>query len=284
MPNKMHDRNIRFFGKEGQDHLASVSVAVVGIGGLGTHVVQQLALLGVGRLVLIDDEEVNDTNRNRYIGLRHDDPVPGTLKVVVGERIVHDINPKIGTHTIPKPLASRSAYKGVIDCDYVFGCVDNEGARLILTELSAAYSKPYFDLASDINIDHGHYGGRVCVAWNGDGCLYCYRILDRREASDDLRNLEARHNQQKIYGISKDALSEAGPSVVSINGVVASLGVNEFMLAVTKVHEEPRKLLKYYAHRGGVTVSKDRPNSEECPFCRDKRGKGQASEVWRYLE
>ena len=172
----------------------------------------------------------------------------------------------------------------MIDCDYVFGCVDNEGARLILTELSAAYSKPYFDLASDINIDHGHYGGRVCVAWNGDGCLYCYRILDRREASDDLRNLEARHNQQKIYGISKDALSEAGPSVVSINGVVASLGVNEFMLAVTKVHEEPCKLLKYYAHRGGVTVSKDRPNSEECPFCRDKRGKGQASEVWRYLE
>ena len=45
------DRNIRFFGSEGQDRLARSSVAIVGIGGLGTHVVQQLALLGIGHLV-----------------------------------------------------------------------------------------------------------------------------------------------------------------------------------------------------------------------------------------
>lgn len=284
MSDKRYDRNMLFFGKDGQDRLAGASVAVVGVGGLGTHVVQQLALLGIGRFVLIDDEEVDDTNRNRYVGLRHDDPVPGTLKVIVGERIVRDIKPDIPIHSIPEPLVSRNAFEGVIDCDYVFGCMDNEGARLVLTELCAAYSKPYFDLASDIDVDEGHYGGRVCVAWNGDGCLRCYGILDIREASDDLRNPEARHNQQEIYGVPKDALGEAGPSVVSINGVVASIGVNEFMLAVTKTQAEPRRLLKYYAHRGNVTVSRDSPDSEECYFCRDIRGKGQASGVWRYLE
>ena len=58
MHSERYDRNIRFFGKEGQDRLASVSVAVVGVGGLGTHVAQQLALLGVGRLVLIDKGEL----------------------------------------------------------------------------------------------------------------------------------------------------------------------------------------------------------------------------------
>ena len=51
MNTERYDRNIRFFGKKGQDRLAAASVAVVGVGGLGTHVVQQLALLGVGRLV-----------------------------------------------------------------------------------------------------------------------------------------------------------------------------------------------------------------------------------------
>ena len=74
-----YDRNIRFFGKEGQERLAEVQVSVIGIGGLGTHVVQQLALLGVGKLTLIDSEDLDFTNLNRYIGVRYEDPIPGTF-------------------------------------------------------------------------------------------------------------------------------------------------------------------------------------------------------------
>jgi len=55
------------------------------------------------------------------------------------------------------------------EADYVFGCVNSEGARLILTELCAAYARPYFDSASDIEADdRSRYGGRVCVAWRGN--------------------------------------------------------------------------------------------------------------------
>ena len=76
-----YNRNILFFGKAGQERLTSASVAVIGIGGLGSHVVQQLALLGIGKFILIDPEEIDKTNRNRYIGVRDDDPIPGTPKV-----------------------------------------------------------------------------------------------------------------------------------------------------------------------------------------------------------
>ncbi len=82
------DRQIRFFGKEGQTKLAAVHAGVVGVGGLGTHAVQQLAYLGIGRFTLIDSEELAETDRNRYVGSRHDDPVPGTRKVDLGERVV----------------------------------------------------------------------------------------------------------------------------------------------------------------------------------------------------
>ena len=280
MSNERYDRNMRFFGREGQDHLSSASAAVVGVGGLGTHVVQQLALLGVGRLVLVDDEEVDETNRNRYVGVRHDDPVPGTLKVANGERIALDINPDIEVISIPESLASSGAFEGIIDCDYVFGCLDNEGARLILTELCAAYSKPYFDLASDI-LEESRYGGRVCVAWDGNGCLVCYDELDVVAAREDLMNPNARRDHQDIYGVPRDALGEAGPSVVSINGVVASLGVTEFMLVATKVRDVPRALLKYRAHAGIVTVARDNP-APGCYYCRGIRGQGEESDVWRY--
>ena len=89
------DRSIRFFGREGQEKLAACRAAVVGVGGLGTHVVQQLAHLGVGALVLIDSEDLDMTNLNRYVGTRHDDRIPGTPKVDIGERTVAGIDPTI---------------------------------------------------------------------------------------------------------------------------------------------------------------------------------------------
>src|SRR6185437_12668857 len=68
------DRQLRFFGRAGQKRIQSAKVAVVGVGGLGTHVVQQLSLLGVKKLSLVDAQELDETNLNRYVGARHDDP------------------------------------------------------------------------------------------------------------------------------------------------------------------------------------------------------------------
>ena len=59
------DRNTRFFGDDGQRRLRETRCTVVGTGGLGTHVIQQLALLGVGHISPIDREELDDTNCNR---------------------------------------------------------------------------------------------------------------------------------------------------------------------------------------------------------------------------
>src|SRR5262245_46068404 len=75
------DRQMRLFGKAGQDRIAASRVVIVGNGGLGTHVGQQLSLLGVKKLGFIDAQQVKRSSGNRYIGLRYDDPIPGTLKV-----------------------------------------------------------------------------------------------------------------------------------------------------------------------------------------------------------
>ena len=77
---KRYDRNIRFFGEDGQRKLQQTRVALIGVGGLGSPMAQHLALLGVGSVTLVDDEELDETNRNRFIGARNDDPVPGSPK------------------------------------------------------------------------------------------------------------------------------------------------------------------------------------------------------------
>jgi len=283
MNDDRYDRNMRFFGREGQERLGAAKVAVAGIGGLGMHVVQQLALLGVGQLSLIDPQDLDTTNLNRYPGVRYDDPIQRTLKVDLGARVVEQTNPDISVVRIPNSLLSQRAFKAVIASDYVFGCLDREGARLILNELCAAYAKPYLDLASDIVPgDQPEYGGRVCIAWDGHGCLVCYGQLDVAEAQTDLMNPEVKHDQDTVYGVPRRYLGGAGPSVVSINGVIASLAVTEFMLLVTGLRTTPKRLITYRGHTGGVSVSTDEPKPD-CYYCIGLRGKGDAANVHRYL-
>ncbi len=177
---------------------------------------------------------------------------------------------------------SAEAFEATRTADYVFGCLDNEGSRLILTELCSAYAHPYFDLATEIILgDQPNYGGRVCVARDGNGCLVCLDEIDLQEAQRDLANSAAKRDAQAIYGVGADLLDNKGPSVISINGVIASLGVTEFMLMATGIRAS-RRLLTYRGHLGIVAVSADKPNSD-CYYCRGLRGLKEAAGIERYL-
>lgn len=276
------DRNIRFFGKDGQDRLRTAKVAVVGAGGLGTHVCQQLAYLGVGEIRPIDHEELDITNLNRYVSAYSDDHIPGSHKVDLCERMILRIDPGIVVRKVCAPLRNKEAFHTIRTADYVFGCLDNEGSRLVLTELCSAYARPYFDLATEIIPgDEPSYGGRVCVTWNGNGCLVCLDMLDLREAQRDLASPAAERDIRAIYGVDVRLLGNTGPSVVSVNGVVASLGVTEFMLMVTGIRE-PRRLLTYHGHRGIVATNTDK-SSPDCYYCRGIRGCEAAAGTERYI-
>lgn len=281
-PAERYDRQLQFFGTEGQARLAAASIVVVGIGGLGTHVVQQLALLGVGHLVLVDGQDLAETNRNRYVGVRSTDPVPGFAKVDLGERIVSEIDPRISVSKVADSLVSESAFGAIIGADCAFGCLDSEGARLILTELCSAYKIPYVDLASDIVPGQAiEYGGRVHVNWSGGSCLVCCDLIDSAEAQRDLAGPTGRRDLEAIYGVGHALLNRSGPSVVSLNGVVASLGVTEFMVGITGLRK-PQALLTYHGTSGKVTSSTDEPLAD-CYYCRGIRGLADAADVQRYI-
>lgn len=282
MDEQLYSRQISFFGENGQEKLAGVRVAVIGIGGLGTHVIQQLAHLGIGSFTLIDDEELDESNKNRYVGSRCNDPTPGLPKVVLGERIIKEICPSSTVEKIYGPLISRESFEAIIRCDYVFGCLDNEGSRLILNEICSAYEKPYIDLASEIFPEvPPQFGGRVFISWNGEGCIYCCDIIDIEEATRDLASPSARADMTNLYGLDQDSLGTSGPAVVSINGVVASLAVTEFIVMVTGIRS-PKRHIEYRGMRGTVGVSLD-PPEDDCYYCKEIRGKGDGADIWRYL-
>jgi molybdopterin/thiamine biosynthesis adenylyltransferase len=277
------DRQIAFFGREGQEKLGRTRVAVVGVGGLGTHVVQQLALFGVGGLILIDDQELEDTNKNRYVGVFHDDPVPGSWKVDLGERLALSIDPTINVSKIRANFVTKSGFAGIRETTHVFGCLDRDGFRLILNEVCCAFAKPCFDLASEIIPgERIEFGGRVAFSTGGRGCVHCMNVLDLEEAQRDLGGEAAARTRQAIYGVDSAMLGGSGPSVASINGAIASLAVTEFMALVTGIRQ-PNRVLTYYGHRGIVTARSDVP-SEACYYCTGIWGKPECANLERYFE
>jgi len=285
----MHERfarNIALLGAEGQQRLLETSVAIVGVGGLGTHVVQQLAFLGVGHFTLVEPEELDTTNRNRYIGSRFDDHIPGTPKTDIAERLIRSVDPEVPILKVPHSLLTEHSFAAVRQCQWVFGCLDDDAIRLVLSELCLAYRLRLVDLASDVDRDPNSgvihdYGGRVCVCQDREGCLMCMGIVDPREAARQFEDDGARRDRESIYGVDKSVLDGAGPSVVSINGVVASLGVTEFMVAVTGLRT-PQRHLVYHGLTGKVTVSQD-PPVPDCWYCRNVVGAGASAGVERYL-
>ena len=275
-----YHRNILLFGEEGQRRLRATCVVIAGVGGLGSPLAQHLALLGVKRVVLIDSEELDETNRNRFIGARSEDAVPGSPKVQLVDRLIKEINPDVESIPLQISVISQDAFDAVKAADWVFGCFDDDGPRAVLNELCAAFEKPYIDLASDVP-EAGIYGGRVCVAFGGNGCLDCLDQLDRRQVRRYFQSDEQRDQEDAIYGIAKEALAQKGPSVSPLNGVIASLAAVEFMAAVTGLRA-PARLQIFQGWTSKVVVSSDKPRAG-CTQCNGVWGTGVAADVERYL-
>lgn len=274
------DRNERLFGKEGQARIRHGHLAVMGAGGLGSMVCMQAALLGFGKISVVDIEELSESNRNRYAGAWHSDPVPGSLKVDLAMRHINLIDTDIEVTAIHADIVSEAAFSAIKVADYVMGCVDEDGVRFFLNEASLAYGKTLIDLASDAP-EPGRYGGRVSVVGKDTGCLCCREEIDMQDARRYLSSDGMRRNEAAAYGIPQGALGTAGPSVVSINGVIASLGVTALMnLATGTALPFTRQTF-----RGDLgTISKSAETGRpDCYYCRSVRGLGDDAGLGRFF-
>lgn len=279
MTESRFSRNELLFGREGQKRIEATRVAIVGAGGLGAHVVQQLAYLGVKTLSIIDGDKVSLSNLNRLVGATEHDV--GTTKVRVLERLIKAVRPEARVVVVNESFITEEGFSALKGSDFIFGCVDKDGARLVLTEFAAAYSKPYLDVATDAGNDGQSWGGRMVFMLPDGSCLYCRRELAQEEVRRDLFTPGELRVEERIYGVSREALGNTGPSVVSLNGILASVAVTEFMALVTGLRK-PRTYLQYHGVFGILTTPSD-PPMDDCYYCRTLYGKGEAADVERYI-
>jgi molybdopterin/thiamine biosynthesis adenylyltransferase len=277
------DRQLLLFGQAGQEKIADTRVTIAGLGGTGSHIAQQLTFLGVREFGLIDADHATKSSRNRLIGMRPADVAAKTPKVIIAERMIREIEPDADIAVVNDTFLSEAGAAELARGSVIFGCMDRDGARLLLNEFACAYNRPYFDIATDTDKDGDRvtFGGRLMVRTGNDACLYCMDLLDSRAIRRDLSSPERRDEEDAMYGVRRDGLGERGPSVVALNGILASIAVTEFMVFVTGVPRKPKRLLRYDGSRGIVNEPRD-PPQPGCPYC-TQVGKGHSVDWFRHV-
>ncbi len=149
-------RTERLIGSDGQQKLAGTSVAVFGIGGVGSHCIEALARCGIGRLILIDNDTVSITNINRQSIAFHS--TIGRLKTQVMKERIADINPAalVETHDIfllPDNLDTLMESVGHVN--YVIDAIDTVSAKLALAAYCCSHGIPLISSMGTGNKLHG---------------------------------------------------------------------------------------------------------------------------------
>jgi molybdopterin-synthase adenylyltransferase len=138
-----HYSRLRLIGWWRQERLRAAKVLVVGAGALGNEVLKNLALVGLGRIYLVDFDDIERSNLTRSVLFRRRDC--GRPKADVAAEAIHDLNPD--TRVIPwRANVITEVGLGVFrDVDLVIGCLDNREARLWVNRQCWKVGTPWID-------------------------------------------------------------------------------------------------------------------------------------------
>jgi molybdopterin/thiamine biosynthesis adenylyltransferase len=228
-----HDRQVRLFGERGQQTFGRMRVAVVGLGGVGSLIVELLARLGVGHLVLIDRDTVDATNLPRLVAAEPDDI--GRHKTDLAARNAQRANPTIALTVITEHVQHPDALQAIATCDWIFLAADTNAARHWVNQTVQQQLIPATQAGVKIPVDATGQIGRIHVAVRqyipGNGCMWCNGLINPTDLALDM--LPDNVQKQARY------LDEIpAPSVIALNSIAAGQAVNHFMLTVTNLYTD----------------------------------------------
>lgn len=214
-----------FLGEQSQPAIERTVIGVVGLGGGGGHVVQQLAHIGFMHYRVYDGDGADESNLNRLVIATEADAAANTPKIELARRRILSVRSDANVEMFacrwqdrPEPLRG---------CDIVIGCVDGFAERRELEVACRRHLVPLIDIGMDVHIvgdEPPRMGGQVILSMPGGPCMTCLGFLNEANLAREAAK----------YG-------EAGlrPQVVWPNGTLASTAVG---IAVDLVTDWTRSL------------------------------------------
>jgi molybdopterin-synthase adenylyltransferase len=200
-----------FLGANSQECIEQVTVGIVGLGGGGSHIVQQLAHVGFLNFIIFDPQKIDQSNLNRMVGATQADVAAGSLKIDIAQKIIGSIQPNASMVAVADRW--QKFPKLLRQCDIIFGCVDTYKERAELEASARRYFIPYIDIGMDVfqvEDEPPRMAGQVILSMPNSLCLRCFGFI-----TDDKLGQEA----------SKYGAVGGRPQVIWPNGMLASAAV-----------------------------------------------------------
>jgi hypothetical protein len=256
----MRDRSTRqsFLGERSDETLSAAHVAIVGLGGGGSHVAQQLAHVGIGTFSIIDPDRAEASNLNRLIGATQQDVDDERPKVEISERLIKGIFPSA------RVRAHHARWQDVAEqlreADVIVGCLDSYSERYQLESSARRFLTPYIDIGMGVSEAPGGFAisGQASLSLPGMLCLRCMQVIREEDLA------------RERYGAAGGR-----PQVVWPNGMLASIAVGYAVQLLTPWNEPiGAQLLFLEGNRQEVRRHTwvDEHRMSPCPHYRIERG------------
>lgn len=236
-------RQILAFGSAGQEAISKMKVGVVGAGGTGSSVCEQLIRLGVKDLIMVDYDDFEASNISRVYGSRARDVsrriwLPERFrtrkKVEVVAKYLRAIAPDAEIDDVVGNVTDRRVAERLLDRDVLFACTDDHWGRSVLNQIAYQYLIPCLNVGIALKRENDElvFGiGNVQLLRPESGCLWCGNYLSSdRIRAESMPESESSALVEEGY---LDDLSEPTPSVISLTTTVASLAVTWFIQLAT---------------------------------------------------
>jgi proteasome lid subunit RPN8/RPN11 len=234
------DRSVRALGGPVQHAMANLHVGLVGGGGTGSAVAEQLVRLGVRNLTIIDGDTLSASNVTRVYGSTPADV--GRAKATILRKHLRAIAPDLKCTAIKSMTTLEPVARQLIGCDLIFGCSDDNAGRLVLSRIATYLMTPVIDLGILLSSDTAGLlsgiDGRITVLSPGAACLVCRGRIDMARAATELLTPDERKRlADEGYA---PALADTEPAVIAFTTAVAAAAVAELLERMIGFGPDPR--------------------------------------------
>ena len=271
------------WGRKGQERLAGLRVGIVGCGGVGGILAEWTARLGAGELVLVDFDRLERANFNRSQGATQNDIDEKRLKAEVAARVAQSsaTADEFSTRMVIGSVceADRLAYDvlpDLLDCDIILNAADTHWARQVLNDIAYAHNLHVIDGGTILDVDANDAltpdsQSNIAVAGPEHPCLHCADMWTHTGMGEDMT-----HPDHRGYVNNGGGQQDRAPSVISMNGLVASLVLQRFQaLALGVAPKMTTGALRYQPHDATLRWRKD--GLDELNSC--KAGCGETPDI-----
>ena len=282
------------FGDDAARRLREATVGVVGAGGTGSAAIEVLARAGVGRLIIVDPDNLEPSNLERVHGSWARDLEARVSKSEIARRHASAINKRCEVVAVRGALPQELAVDKLVEADVILGCTDQQHSRLALSDLVVRYLVPAIDCGVALEGSEGVVRGQIIqlLRWlPADPCAVCRGLVNPRRVSQELMSEQERESRRVAAqaanpgGKPDSAYWEEIPQLNTVGYLTTTAGALAAGYAVgwiTGRFEPPfeRLQMNLSAHEFEVIAWGDKA-SDECG-CRRVRGWGDqgCAEAW----